>query len=187
MVDENTKIIRGAVAAEVGAFRTPGRGQFDLEALQSLAKLINAEPDGIVINFGHHQDVGTAAALDAFLGRAKNARVDRKRLLVDLHFNPVAFMSLDGGVSRGERILSRAKSDPRSFALSFVLRADKLPQRGASPIWRPLEVSSVDFVMLGDAAPSGLLPPALSVPPAYNVVLSRETHLAEALAFIPRS
>lgn len=156
-VDEEHKVIRGYVVAQLGPFKT-GRGEFDAEGLAAIVKLINSQPEGVVVNYGHHPDVGSPEAMDAFLGRAKNARVDRDRVRADLHFNPVAFMSSTGGASRGERLMQRAKTDPGSFASSLVLAADKRPgRRGQPPTWHPMEIQSSDLVYVGDAVHGGIL------------------------------
>lgn len=157
-VDEEAKVIRGYVVAQLGQFKT-GRGEFDVSGLEAIVRLINAQPDGIVVNYGHHQDVGSPDAMDAFLGRARNARIDRDRVRADLHFNDVAFMSHTGGTSRGERLLQRAKTDPGSFASSLVLAADKRPpaRRGNPPTWHPVAIQSSDLVYVGDAVHGGIL------------------------------
>lgn len=157
-VDEEAKVINGYVVAQLGPFKT-GRGEFDADGLAAIVKLINAQPGGIPVNYGHNQDVGSSEALDAFLGRAKNARVDRGSVRADLHFNDVAFMSHNGGVSRGERLMQRAKSDPASFASSLVLAADKRPaaRRGQPPVWHAMEIQSSDIVYVGDAVHTGIL------------------------------
>ncbi len=163
-VDLENRVIRGLIAAEAGDFKT-GRGTFDQQSLAAIARLINDEPDGVVVNYGHSDavgGVGSAASLDAFLGRAKNARIDGNRVRVDLHLSPVAFMGADGA-SLGQRVMQRAKLDPRSFATSLVLTADKLPSRnGSPPIWRPQQIQSLDVVRVGDAVHSGALAASLS-------------------------
>lgn len=155
-VDKEAKVIHGYVVAQGGVFKT-GRGEFNGESLAAIAGLINASPDGIVVNYGHHENLGSPDALDAFLGRAKNARVDGDKVRADLHFNPVAFLSHTGGVSRGERLMERAATDPASFASSLVLATDKVPRRNAPPLWKPLAIQSSDVVYVGDAVHGGIL------------------------------
>lgn len=155
-VDEENRVINGYVVAQLGAFKT-GRGQFDQESLAGIVRLINAQPDGVVVNYGHQENVGSPEALDAFLGRARNARVDGDRVRADLHFNPAAFLSHTGGVSRAERLMARAKSDPGSFASSLVLAPEKQQRRGGPPIWRALAIQSSDIVYVGDAVHTGIL------------------------------
>lgn len=157
-VDEESKVIRGYVVAQLGPFKT-GRGAFDLESLAAIVSLINSQPDGLVVNYGHHADVGSPDAMDAFLGRAMNARLDGDRVRADLHFNKVAFMSHTGGTSRGERLMERAKTDPGSFASSLVLATEKRPaaRRGQPPTWHPVALQSSDLVYVGDAVHGGIL------------------------------
>jgi hypothetical protein len=157
-VDKEARVIKGYVVAQLGPFKT-GRGTFDRDGLAGIVKLINAQADGVVVNYGHHQDVGSPDAMDAFLGRAKNARIDGDRVRADLHFNDVAFMSHNGGTSRGERLLHRAVTDPGSFASSLVLAADKRPsnRRGEPPAWYPMAIQSSDLVYVGDAVHGGIL------------------------------
>lgn len=156
-VDEENKIVRGYVVAQLGPFKT-GRGEFDMSGLNAIVGIINATKDGVVVNYGHHPNVGSPEALDAFLGRAKNARIDGDKVRADLHFSSVAFMAHNGGLSRGERLMERFKSDPESFASSLVLSADKRPQRGGRPpLWQPMEIQSSDIVYVGDAVHGGAL------------------------------
>jgi uncharacterized protein YidB (DUF937 family) len=155
-VDEENKIINGYVVAEMGQFKT-GRGEFDKGSLAAIVKLINASSEGVLVNYGHHENVGSSEALDAFLGRAKNARIDGDKVRADLHFNPTAFMSATGGVSRGERLMQRAKTDPGSFSTSLRLAVDKVRNGSGPPVWRPLEIQSSDVVYIGDAVHGGIL------------------------------
>jgi hypothetical protein len=74
-----------------------------------------------------------------------------------MHFNPTAFMSATGGVSRGERLIQRAKTDPGSFATSLRVAVDKRPKNGGPPTWRPLAIQSSDVVYIGDAVHGGIL------------------------------
>lgn len=155
-VDEEAKVINGHIVAQVGPFKT-GRGEFDRESLAAIANLINSSPDGVVVNYGHQENVGSAEALDGFLGRARKAWVDGDSVRANMHLDPVAFLSHNGGVSRGDRIMQRAKSDPKSFGSSLVVATDKQARRGGPPIWRPLAIMSSDVVYVGDAVHGGIL------------------------------
>ncbi len=155
-VDEEAKVIRGYVLAEAGDFKT-GRGKFDGGSLAAIVNIINAAADGVPSNYGHQPDIGSSDALDAFLGRAKNAYVDGDKARADLHLDPVAFLSHNGGVSRGERLMQRAKSDPASFASSLVVAADKERKGNGPPLWKPLAIMSSDIVSSGDAVHGGIL------------------------------
>jgi uncharacterized protein YidB (DUF937 family) len=155
-VDEEAKVIRGYVVAEAGDFKT-GRGKFDRDSLSAIVNIINAAPDGVTANYGHQTDAGSSDALDAFLGRSKNAYVDGDKVRADMHLDPVAFLSHNGGVSRGERLMQRAKSDPASFASSLVVAADKERKGNGPPLWKPLAIMSSDVVSVGDAVHGGIL------------------------------
>lgn len=155
-VDEANRVINGYVVAELGAFKT-GRGAFDRESLALIEKIINDSPDGVVSNYGHQENVGSSDALDAFLGRAKASWVDGNKVRANLHLDDVAFLSHNGGISRGERLLKRAKTDPGSFGSSLVLAAEKIRAKAGPPIWRPLEIASSDIVAIGDAVHGGIL------------------------------
>src|SRR4051812_33710719 len=67
-VDMAGRVIRGMIAAEIGPFKT-GRGTFDAVSLMLIAHLINKSASGVVCNYGHQDNAGSAAALDAFMGR----------------------------------------------------------------------------------------------------------------------
>lgn len=169
-VDDEAKAILGYVVADAGPFKT-GRGEFDEASLKAIVKLINSEPVGLAVNYGHHAErPGTPEALDAFLGRAKNARIDEDRVRADLYFDPVAFLSVSGMVSRGHYLMARVKSDPASLSTSLVLNAEKidrfdnrsrrkLDDRGnpLPPLWRPTGLLSSDVVSRGDAVHRGIL------------------------------
>lgn len=168
-VDEAGGIIKGFVVAEEGPFRT-GRGAFDAQSLRTIVDLMAAQPDGVLVNYGHQEKTGTSEALDAFTGRAKNPRVDGTKVRADLYFNPVASLSENGGESRAKKLMIRAKTDPASFGNSLVLSSDKvfrLDSRGRRmaddagnplpPIWRPVGIVSTDIVYMADAVRGGFL------------------------------
>ena len=106
----------------------------------------------------------------SFLGRAVEPARRWRHAARDLVFDKSAFLTAPGSVSHGEYLLSRAKGDPSSFGSSLVLSTDKIvrqtnhakPARDENgnplpPLWRPLQVHSVDFVDNPDAAHSGFL------------------------------
>lgn len=167
-VDDTGRSINGYIVAEIGVFET-GRGEFDRESLAAIVRLMNENPEGTPVNYGHYVDTGTPDALSGFLGFAKNARLDGNKVRADLKFDSSAFV-LQNGTNRGEYLLTRAKSAPASFGSSLVLKADKsyrLDARGRKqtdsdgallpPIWRPKVIRSSDLVSRGDATPGGLL------------------------------
>lgn len=161
-VDRENNVIKGYIVAQRGQFKT-GRGEFSDQSLAAIAKLMNAS-GGVPSNYGHQQDPGSSATLDAFIGVAKNARVDGDKVRADLHLSPVAMLPDSTGHSRGERLMLRAESAPGSFGSSLVLMADKqfrLDNRGhrktdqqgnvLAPIWMPTAISGSDVVAIGDA------------------------------------
>jgi hypothetical protein len=163
-VDPVNRVIKGAVIAESGMFKTPGRGQFDKASLQSIVRLMKAEPKGIRSRFTHPDRID---ALGTFLGRMRNPRIDGNYLRADLHLDDSAFVSPLGDL--GTYILTLGRSDPSSFGSSLVLEADREtvpPARGSSyyppPIWRPSRVYCSDLVFEGEAVHSGLLPSQFS-------------------------
>ncbi len=155
-----------------------GRGEFDDAGLAAIVRLARADGAGLKVRFGHPDLTHPGKRedeLSSFLGRAKNARVDGDRVRADLHFDPVAFLPIQGGVSRGDYLLARAKSDPASFGASPALSADKefrmdnhrKPRRDGDgdtlpPLWRPITLGSVDIVDRGAAAPGGFLAAGIS-------------------------
>ncbi len=170
-VDRDNGIIRGVVLAEKGPFQS-GRGEFDDNSLKAIARLgaSAAGSGGLSSNYGHHDDLGSPDAIDSYLGRMKNVRLDGDKVRGDLHLADSAFLNPAGGTSRGEYLLARAAEDPSSFGSSLQLRADKtfrLDSRGRrmvdadgeplAPIWTPTEILGSDIVAKGDATPGGLL------------------------------
>lgn len=153
-VDREKNIINGYVVAEAGPFKT-GRGAFNSESLAVIVKLINSSPDGVVVNYGHQTDVGSSAALDAFLGVAKEARVDGAKVRANLHISKLAMKP--EGSSLGDRVMLRVENHPNSFGSSLVLAAEKMPAKSGPPIWKPLAIMSSDLVYVGDAVHGGIL------------------------------
>jgi hypothetical protein len=161
-VDLEGRVIRGAVLAELGSFKT-ARGTFDGDSLRQIVRLINGMPNGLPINAGHNSDSGSIDRLNSFIGRARNAYVDGGKVRADIYFDDVAFMSTNGGESLGARLMRRAVNDPSSFSMSLVVAADKVSNpSGGPPIWRPRELQSADFVAVGDAT-NGLLNAAVPI------------------------
>lgn len=168
-VDRKAGIIRGVVIAQKGPFKT-GRGEFDDDSLTAIQTLVNSEPDGLKSNYGHQKDEGSAAELDAFIGRKKNAVIDGDKVRADLHFNPVAMLSVNGSPSPADKLMTRAETDPNSFGSSLALASEKkyrLDARGRRerdesgsvkpPIWIPKTLGSSDIVSNGDAVHDGFL------------------------------
>lgn len=164
-VDRDKKIVKGYIVAELGAFKTPGRGQFDSESLDQIVRLYAEHPKGLKSRFTHP---GLSAdGLGSYLGRSRNARRDGDKVRADLHLADVSFSTPNGNL--GEYILSLAEEDADSFGSSLVLQTDKVPvldeqkrqkidEHGqpVSPIWRPTKLHASDVVDEGDATRSML-------------------------------
>ncbi len=130
---------------------------------------MKASPEGVKVRYGH-PDGSTGAILDSFLGRAKSPRLDGDKVRADLHLDPSAMLSANGGASAGQKVMTRAKSDPTSFGSSLAVKVEKnyrLDNRGHKkldarggvlpPIWEPLEIGASDIVDEGDAVHDGFL------------------------------
>lgn len=191
-VDRNAKVISGFVVAQLGPFRTQGRGEFDDRSLKQIVRLMKLDPDGLPSYYGHPNPVAPEQ-LGRLLGRAKNPRIETigvlrngenkavQAVLADLHLSTTAFENNPNG-NIGEYIMELAETDPRSFAASLVLEAAKehrlnrgrpmLDETGMPlpPIFRPLQLASIDVVQRGEAVDS-FLPTRLSANQDFFSVL----------------
>lgn len=165
-VDREHQVVRGYVVAELGPFKTAGRGEFDADALAQIVALGNAQPKGLKSRFGHPSL--SADGLGKYLGRAKNFRLadGGKKVRADLHLDPTSLKPSPegGGTPLGEYVLSLAESDPGAFSSSLVLRAEKLYTLDAEgrrkkapdgqdlpPLWKPTELHASDVVDTGES------------------------------------
>jgi hypothetical protein len=151
-VDRQRAIIFGVVVAQIGEFKTEGRGQFDSASLSAIARLMQAEPEGLRSHFTHGGSGPYGGdRLPAYLGRMRNARVDRDRVRADLHLTSAAFKSPLGNLA--EYVLTLVEADPGAVSTSLVLSADQVPAltRGAPNIWRPTRLVASDLVSVGEA------------------------------------
>lgn len=171
-VDREKKILRGYVVAQEGAFKTPGRGEFDLSALKDIRAAINATDQGIKSRLGH--PTMSDDGIGKFLGRAKNAvmgdvRVSRdgkpvtlRAVRADLHFDPTASRTPNGDLAT--YLMDLAENDPDAFSSSLVVEVDeeiRLNKDGTEkkdedgnplpPIWHPKQIHASDIVDTGDA------------------------------------
>lgn len=155
-VDREKRVIHGYIIAEVGEFKS-GRGQFNLQSLEEIVLLINAQPDGVKCRYGH-PGPSCVEALDSFVGWVKNARLDGNCVRGDLHLSEVVFLTpASGGASRGEYLLARAEKEPNSFGSSLELEVEMLPQSSGPPVWIPTAILCSDIVDDGDAVHTGFL------------------------------
>lgn len=164
-------VIRGAILAEAGPFKTEGRGEFDLEALNGIVSITDQMPKGLKAGWTHPG--ASSDGLGTYLGRWKNIRVDAGKLRGDLHFAGVATKPAPqhGGTSYAEYLMNLAEEDPDAFESSLrITKVNKLYRRkddgtletdaaGRSlpPLWRVEKLAACDVVDSGDATHSGFL------------------------------
>lgn len=191
-VDRKENVLRGYVVAQLGPFKTPGRGEFDLSALAKIVELINAEPKGLKSRFAHPTE--SDDGLGKYLGRAKNASLEGDRVRADLHLAEASFKAPSGNL--GGYVLDLAEQDPDALSSSLVLKVDKtyrIDEKGRRlqgpdgedlpPLWMPEELHSSDVVDTGDAV-DGILSAhrsahRLSVDELPDAVLRRACELLD--------
>lgn len=169
-VDRDRGVIRGYVAAQLGAFKSDGRGEFDRPSLEEIVRLWPAA--GLKVRFSHPSE--SSDGLGKYLGRAKDpylgtATVDRDgvstqvpAVRADLYLDPTSRRTPSGDL--GGYILDLAASDPGAISSSLVLTRDEeyrvnpdgTPQLSATgdplpPLWRPKRLFASDIVEEGDA------------------------------------
>lgn len=163
-VDRENKILRGFIVAELGPFKTPGRGEFDKAGLQKIVELGNAKSIGLKSRFTHP---GLSSdALGNYLGRVRNFRMDGDtKVRADLHFDPSAFTGPKGNLA--QYVMDLGESDPLAIGSSLViepkkefrLNADGTRMKSADgkelpPLWHPQRLFASDIVDEGDATNS---------------------------------
>lgn len=180
-VDREANVLRGMVIAQMGPFKSTGRGRFDEESLRGIVKLGNAKASGLKSRFTH-PDM-SSDGLGKFLGRARDLRmataVDARTgktvpaVRGDLHFDPTALDTPpEGGKPLGLYVMDLAESDPDALSSSIVVVPDRFvddgkgglakledgdePPEGVTPLWRPRILHATDIVDTGDAV-DGLL------------------------------
>lgn len=183
-VDRENKVIRGYVVAQEGPFKSQGRGEFDLQSLQTIQKLMAANTAGIKSRFTHP---GLSSdGLGKFLGRAQSPRLDSvtvnkdgksvtlSAVRADLHLAASAFRTPNGDL--GGYVMDLAEEDSDALSSSLVLAVDeeyRIDQTGARlksddgeplpPLWRPLSIHATDVVDTGDAVDGFLSAHPLSI------------------------
>ena len=164
-------VIRGAILAEVGPFKTPGRGEFDLAGLEAVRDLILANPKGLKAGWTHPG--ASNDGLGTYLGKWKNPRVEDGKLRADLHFAATATKPTptSSGTSYAEYLMDLAEEDPQAFESSLrVARVDREYRTDSNgnelrdskgnllpPLWRVKKLPACDVVDSGEATHSGFL------------------------------
>lgn len=159
-VDREGMVIRGYVVAQLGYFKSEGRGQFTADSLSKIVALMNASERGLKSRFTH--PTLSSDGLGKHLGRAKNGRMDGNKVRADLHLDPSSRNTPHGDL--GGYVMDLAESDPDAFSSSLVLQAEKVyhlddkgrPKVDADgkeipPVWIPTKLHASDVVDTGDA------------------------------------
>lgn len=173
-VDRKARVLRGYVVAQLGPFKSDGRGEFDEKSLARIVELYADHKMGLKARFAHPNESSDGLgkflgrSLGAYLGTAINAAGEEVAAVrADLHFDASAFASPSGNL--GDYLLGLAESDPDALSSSLVLRVDReyrLERDGTRklgadgqplpPLWRPKKLFASDIVDEGDAV-DGLL------------------------------
>lgn len=174
-VDRKAEVLRGYVVAQMGPFKSYGRGEFDEMSLQQAVKLGNEARGGVKSRFTH-PDM-SSDGLGKFLGRAHkfsmstatDARTGKtvKAVRADLHFDQSAHETPNGDLAK--YVMTLAENDPDALSSSMVVKADeefRLNKDGTlqtdddgeplPPLWRLTAMHASDIVDTGDAV-DGLL------------------------------
>lgn len=178
-VDREKNILRGYVVAQLGPFKSDGRGEFDLTSLQQIVKIGNAAPKGLKARFTHpdmsSDGLGThlGRSLNYSMSTAIDERTGKKVPAVrgDLAFDKTALDTPPkGGKPLGLYVMDLAESDPDALSSSLVVTSVDFfdrnekgelvqiddPEMSQLPIWRPTKLRASDIVDTGDAV-DGLL------------------------------
>ncbi len=172
-VDRKANVLRGYVVAQLGPFKSSGRGEFDRAALEEIARLGNAHGPGMKSRFSHPTECSDG--LGKYLGRSRafamSTAIDARTgnavdaVRADLHFDATALDTPpQGGKPLGVYVMDLAESDAGAISSSLVIRVKKeyrinpdgTPVVDATgeelpPLWRPLKLSATDIVDVGDA------------------------------------
>lgn len=175
-VDREARIVKGYVVAQLGPFKSEGRGEFDQASLDLIVK--HWPKAGLKSRFSHPTE--SSDGLGKYLGRARDPYLSTVRLedgkevpavRANLHLDKTAFSSPEGNL--GDYVLSLAESDPGALSSSLVLSKDeeyRLDKKGSrvlddagnplAPLWRPKRLYASDVVDEGDAVDAFLAPEA---------------------------
>jgi len=201
-VDREKNILRGYVIAQEGPFKSEGRGEFDVAALQTIMSLAKAKSGGLKSRFTHPDmsNDGLGKFLgrthDPFMDSAIDARTGKKVAAVrgSLHFDKTALDTPpEGGRPLGLYVMDLAESDPDALSSSIVVQADQEEQLDKDgkqltdkegnplpPLWRPTVLHASDIVDTGDAV-DGLLSAKVDVERLPLAVLWKGEQLLDAV------
>lgn len=177
-VDRKARVLRGYVVAQLGPFKSEGRGEFDQASLERIVELMAASPAGLKSRFAHPTESGDG--LGKFLGRSRDPYlssvvqmrdgkpVEIPAVRADLYLSASAFEKNPNG-NLGDYILQLAEEDPEALSSSLVLKTKEEFRRNGDgtlaqgddgkdlpPLWRPVKLFASDLVDTGDAV-DGLL------------------------------
>lgn len=158
-VDRDNGIIQGYVVAQEGAFKSEGRGRFDLKSLEEIVRLGNSRPKGLKSRFTHPD--ASNDGLGKFLGRSTGfalSETQDKRTCVrgNLKFDKSAYQTPSGDLA--SYVMGLCESDSDALSTSLVLKAKKISELNSDgsknntpPLWIPTELHASDIVDTGDA------------------------------------
>ncbi|HYE20969.1 MAG TPA: hypothetical protein VEA69_21160 [Tepidisphaeraceae bacterium] len=165
-VDKEKRIINGYVVAELGYFKTPGRGQFTAESLAKIVSLYQEKPNGIKVRSSHPNM--SSDGLATTIGRSKDAWLDGTRVRANMYLSAHAFGP--EGDYKGDKVLRMAEEDPDLFGSSLVLKTEQIPVlddlkrpktdkdgNPIPPVWMPVTLHASDVVGDGDAVHGSFL------------------------------
>ena len=183
-VDRENNVLVGYVVAQLGPFKTEGRGAFNRASLSAIVGMMNEEPEGVRSRFGHESFLDDQPG--KFLGRVKDARIanNRTEVRADLHFNKAAFDSPSGNLAG--YVMDLVERDPGALSSSLVLQTDFIEQitkdgkamrdddgEPLPPIWMPTMIAGSDIVNIGEAVDDILSRRATGGGTLVNMVGSR--------------
>lgn len=177
-VDREKNALRGYVVAQLGPFKSQGRGEFNEEGLALIERIGNEAKQGLKSRLNHATmcDDGLGnylgRAKDFFLSSAVNADgVAVQAVRADLYFDETALQTppKGGGKPIGVYVMDLAESDPDAISSSLVIKARKEYRRKPDgtlmvdehgeelpPLWYAEKLYGSDIVDTGDAV-DGLL------------------------------
>lgn len=158
--------LRGFVVAQLGHFKSKGRGQFNEDSLARIVEIGNAVSGGLRSRFTHPSL--SSDGLGSFLGRASNFFLDKTAdgtpaVRADLRFAGAADKSPRGKLA--QYVMHLAEEDPDALSSSLVVEEKQtlvlkdehdVPIQDEPPVWLPTKLRATDIVDTGDAV-DGLL------------------------------